>query len=322
MNENLKAVCEQFISDRDAIKSVFKWENYYILPVGALILNGKADTEKLKLCKTIIEKNTGIFSGFAGNARMPAAVKLAAFENPEEKFAEIHEIYKILKKYFGNSGYLAYISTVLADMIPASEADKLGERGKHIYKLMSKEHPFLTSMEDSPFALLFAFSEKSDEELIADMEDYYSRTKKLSYEGNVIQSISHIFAMESGDKEARVQKFKDLIGEIEKRGRKYSKYYELCILAALSLLPVDIGPMADEIIEADKFLSEQEGYGFFGYDKKTRLMHASMLVMNSYSSSAAETAAITTTLSMVAAQQAAMCAVIAASAASTAAETN
>ena len=322
MNENLKAVCERFISDRDAIKSVFKWENYYILPVGALILNGKADTEKLKLCKTIIEKNTGIFSGFAGNARMPAAVKLAASENPEEKFAEVHEIYKTLKKYFGNSGYLAYISTVLADMIYPSEADRLGERGKHIYKLMSKEHPFLTSMEDSPFALLFAFSEKSDEELIADMEEYYIRTKRLSYEGNVIQSISHIFAMESGDKEARVQRFKELIEEIEKRGRKYSRYYELCILAALSLLPVDIEAMADEIIEADKFLSEQEGYGFFGYDKKTRLMHASMLVMNSYSSSAAETAAVTTTLSMIAAQQAAMCAVIAASAASTAAATN
>ena len=322
MNENLKVVCEQFIADRDAIKSVFKWENHYILPVGALVLRGKADTEKLKLCKTIIEKNTGVFSGFAGSARMPAAVKLAAFENPEEKFAEILEIYNTLKKYFGNSGYLAYISTVLADMIPVSEADKLGERGKHIYKLMSKEHPFLTSMEDGPFALLFAFSEKSDEELIADMEDYYTRTKKLSYQGDVIQSISHIFAMESGDKETRVQRFKDLIGEIEKRGRKYSKYYELCVLAALSLLPVDIEPIADEIIEADKFLSEQEGYGFFGYDKKTRLMHAAMLVMNSYSSSAAETAAVTSTLAMVAAQQAAMCAIIAASAASTAAANN
>ena len=322
MNENLKAVCEQFVADRDAIKSVFKWENCYILPVGALILNGKADTEKLKLCKTIIEKNTGVFSGFAGNARMPAAVKLAVAENPEEKFAEILEIYNIRKKYFGNSGYLAYISTVLADMIPASEADKLGERGKHIYKLMSKKHPFLTGGEDSPFALLFAFSEKSDEELIADMEDYYTAVKKYSYDGNSAQSISHIFALENGDKDTRVQRFEDLFAAIESRGRKYSKYYELCVLAALSMLPVDIEKAADDIIEADKFLSEQEGYGFFGYDKKTRLMHASMLVMNSYSSSAAETAAVTTTLAMVAAQQAAMCAIIAASSASTAAATS
>ena len=35
MNEKLTAVCEQFISDRDAITSVLKWENHYILPVGA-----------------------------------------------------------------------------------------------------------------------------------------------------------------------------------------------------------------------------------------------------------------------------------------------
>ncbi len=322
MNEKLKAVCEQFIADRDMIKSVFKWENYYILPIGALILNGKADAEKLKLSKTIIEKNTGVFSGFAGNARMPAAVKLASAENTEEKFSEVIEIYNILKKYFGNSGYLAYISVILADMTTVSEINALGERGKRIYKLMSKKHPFLTGGEDSPFALLFAFSEKSDEELIEDMEEYYTSMKKLSYEGNAIQSISHIFAMEDGDKEARVQKFKDLISAIESRGRKYSKYYELSVLAALSLLPMDIDTMADEIIEADKFLSEQEGYGFFGYDKKTRIMHASMLVMNSHSSSVGETAAVTTTLAMVAAQQAAMCAIIAASAASTAAATN
>ena len=322
MNEKLTAVCEQFISDRDAIKSVFKWENHYILPVGALILNGKADAEKLKLCKKIIEKNTSVFSGFAGNARMPAAVKLASADNPEDKFAEIHEIYKILKKYFGNTSYLAYISAVLADMIPVSEADKTGERGKRIYKLMSKKHPFLTSGEDSPFAILFAFSEKGDEELIADMEDYYIKMKKLSYNGNVIQSISHIFALEGGDADAKIQRFSELLKEIESRGRKYSKYYELSVLAALSLLPVDIEKTADEVIEADNFLSKQEGYGFFGYDKKTRLMHAAMLVMNSYSSSAAETAAVTNTLAMVAAQQAAMCAIIASSASSTAAATN
>lgn len=322
MNEKLTAICEQFISDRDEIKAVFKWENHYILPIGALILRGKADAEKLKLCKTIIEKNTGVFSGFAGNARMPAAVKLASADNPEEKFAQILEIYNILKKHFGNTSYLAYISAVLADMIPVSEADEIGARGKKIYKLMSKKHPFLTSGEDSPFAILFAFSEKDDEELIADMEDYYIKMKKLSYDGNVIQSISHIFALEGGDADAKIQRFSELLKAVESRGRKYSKYYELSALAALSLLPSDIETMADEIIEADNFLSEQEGYGFFGYDKKTRLMHAVMLVMNIYSPSAGETAVVANTLAMVAAQQAAMCAIIASTAASTAAATN
>lgn len=322
MNDNLKAVCDRFIRDRDAIKDVFRWENNFIIPVGALSLRGKADTEKLKLCKIIVEKNTGVFSGFQGSGRLPAVIKLAAAEAPEDKFAVILEIYNVLKKYFGNSSFLAYISAVLADMVPVSEVDKLGERGKRIYKLMSEEHPFLTGSEDSPFALLFAFSEKSDEELITDMEAYYNKLKKLCNDGNTAQGLSHVFAFESGDMDVKIKRFTDLLAAVESRGRKYSKYYELSAFAALSLLPVDIETAADEIIEADAFLSEQEGYGFFGYDKKTRLMHAAMLVINSYSESAGETAAVTGTLAMVAAQQVAMCAIIAASAASTAAATN
>lgn len=322
MNEKLMSVCDQFISDRDMLQSVFKWANHYIMPVSALTLRGNSDAEKMKSCKKIIEKNTSVFSGFSGNAALPVAVKLASAEAPEEKFAEILEIYNILKKHFGNSGYLAYISTVLADMIPVSEADAIGERGRRIYKLMSKKHPFLTSGEDTPFAVLFAFSEKEDEELIADMEEYYIAMKRLSYDANVLQSISHMFALENGEREAKIQRFKDLFALLERRGRKYSKHYELPVLAALSLLPVDMETAADEIIEVDTFLSEQDGYGFFGYDKKTRLMHAVMLVMNSYSESAADTAVVTNTLAMVAAQQAAMCAIIAASAGSSAAATN
>ncbi len=322
MNAKLTAVCEQFISDRDAIKSVFKWENHYILPVSALTLRGNADAEKMKLCRKIIEKNTGIFSGFSGNAALPVAVKLAASEIPEEKFAVILEIYNILKKYFGNSGYLAYISTVLSDMTSVSEVDGIGERGKRIYKLMSKKHPFLTSGEDTPFAVLFAFSEKDDETLIDDMEEYYAGLKKLSYDANTVQSISHMFALEDGEKEAKIQKFRDLLAMLESRDRKYSRNYELSVLAALSMLPVDVETAAEEIVEADKFLSEQDGYGFFGYDKKTRLMHAAMLVMNCYSEMSADTAAVTNTLAMVAAQQAAMCALICASAASSSSAAN
>ena len=58
-------------------------------------------------------------------------------------------------------------------MITEGEADRIVSRGRVLYKRMRAEHPFLTSSEDSVFAVLMAFSDKSDDELVADMEACY-----------------------------------------------------------------------------------------------------------------------------------------------------
>ena len=79
--------------------------------------------------------------------------------------------------------------------------------------------------------------------------------------------------------------------------------------------------LVEDIKTVDAFLTEQKGYGgFFGLDKKTRLMHAAMIVSCDYvKNDNKDVAAMTGTLAAVAAQQAAMCAVIAASTAASAA---
>ena len=74
-----------------------------------------------------------------------------------------------------------------------------------------------------------------------------------------------------------------------------------------------------DIMDADDYLAQQKGYGFFGIGRKQRLMHAGMIVASSYieqeQSHAMNFAAISGTISLIAAQQAAMCAAIAASSA-------
>ena len=94
-------------------------------------------------------------------------------------------------------------------------------------------------------------------------------------------------------------------------------------LASLAMLPVEQSVLVEDIKAVDAFLAEQKGYGFLGLDKKTRLMHAAMIVSCDYiKNDTADIAAMTGAMAVVAAQQAAMCAVIAASAASTAASSN
>lgn len=319
----LKKACEQFVADRDMLKDIFKWENTYVIHVCAAVLGGKADEEKIKYCKKLVKKNKSAFSNFRGNVLMPLVVKLAVGSSPDEGLERISQIYDVLKKYFFGSEYLVFASAVLSDMISAEDINDAAAKGKQIYKLMSKEHPFLTSGEDNVFAVLMALSGKNEKSLINDMEACYKLLKKSFGDGNTVQTLSHILSLADGTPKDKSRRVIDIYEAIKSEGRKYSKYYELSVLVSLSLTENGINEIVSDVLEADAFLAEQEGYGFWGIDKKTRLMHAAMIVSGMYSdNNNGNTAVITGTLAMLAAQQAAMIAAVTASTVAAASASN
>ena len=322
MRDSLTRICESFIKNRDVIKANFKWESTLIVPVCASELTGRnidADSARLLQCRKLIEDNTSIFSNFRGNARLPIITKLAQDDYPARKLENTKKVYEILKKHFWSSQYLTLVAIILAELAGVEEAEKYAVRGKQIYELMKKEHPFLTSGEDGVFAVLMAFSEKENNELIADTEACYDILKQQFSSSNSVQALTHVLALSDGTSKEKCKKVFELYHELKNSGRKYGTYYELAVLGAVSLVSDDVNVLARDILDVDSFLANQKGYGLFGIDKKTRLMHAAMLVAGDYSKdNNAGTAAITGTLAMIAAQQAAMCAVIASTAAANA----
>lgn len=319
MRESLLRHCEAYIHNRDEIKSYFKRENQYMVAVCAFEFCDKnvlVDVERLLQCKNILEQTVGVFSKFRGNAYLPIICMLAADENPQARMAKAKEIHDALKLRFRDSEYVAMLATKLCEMIDEDQADGCGARAKDIYTLMKKEHPFLTGMEDSIFATLLAFSFKKDADLIEDIEVCFKMLKKFSNDNNAMQSLSHVLALTNEDPVKECERVLAIHKALEVRGYRYGKGYEMAILGALSILQSDISAIIEDIMEVDGFLAQQKGYNGFGIDKKTRLMHAAILVANDYSNkSIANTAAITGTLVMMAAQQAAMCSIIASTAA-------
>lgn len=324
MRDSLQKICKNFIHNRDTIKNSFRWDSQLIIPVCASNLcenNVLTDAAKLNQCKKIIDNKTGVFSNFRGTVKLPIITMLAASDYPEHKFNDALEIYNVLKKHFFGTEYLTLVATILTDMISVSEAEAYAARGKRIYELMKSKHPFLTSGEDSVFAVLMAFSEKTDAELITDMEACYTILKKTFSDSNAVQSLTHVFALVQGTPEEKCAQVIHFHQELNRAGRKYGKHYELAVLGALSIVAPNIQTVVADIICVDDFLANQSGYnGFFGIDKRTRLMQAAMLTACDYTlETNTTTAAMTGTLAMIAAQQAAMCAVVAASAAASSA---
>lgn len=321
--KELKKVCEDFIKNRDTLKETFRFQNSYLIPVCASYLTGKdqiVETEQLKKCSALMKK--GLPKAFGGNAKLPVLSILAADHNPEEKLERIQEIYQALKLHFHSSEYLALVAAIMDGLAAPAQYGQKAKRGKDIYHKMKKEHPFLTSKEDSVFAVLLAFSSRGDEELIADMETCYQSLKGEFSSGNYLQSLSQVLAFSDDASHAKCKRFSALYQTLKNVGLKYGRQYELAVLGALSVMPVDIGILADEIREVDAYLQTQKGYGIIGLNRKIRLMHAAMLVSGQHQKNQeihADAAVMTGTLALLAAQQAAMCAVMASCVAATAA---
>ncbi len=57
MNEQLTNLCEQYIRNRDTIKSVSTWDSALIIPMAAMIMTSRgqsADAEKIKACRKLL----------------------------------------------------------------------------------------------------------------------------------------------------------------------------------------------------------------------------------------------------------------------------
>ena len=318
MKQELQSRCELFIENRHKLQKTSGIEYYSIYTVASNVLTSKnveADQDKLKACRKLLKEKTGVFSAFRGNITLPLVSMLALDDDPQGKMDRAASLYKQLSKEFSASDCLPLAAMMLTDMVSDDEAEKIIERSRGIYRLMKKDHPFLTGSEDSVFAVLMAFSDKSDTQLLSDMEQVYEEMKAGGFNSYSSLAVSRVFALTGGyysDNCAKIRKVLDLLKD---QGRKYEKSYEMGVLAGLVSLPVPAETLVEEMLEVDAFLSKQKGYGFLGYDKKSRLMHAAMILSGFYSDEGsnrgAELSAITGTISMVATMQVVLIAAVA-----------
>ena len=324
MNTELQTIVVRYLEAREAVKSVFRMESTYSYPAAAnlyVTADRPVDPEKLADCKQLIKSEAGIFSNFRGSILTPLACKLALCEDPQKRWERASANYAILKEHFMRSEFLALAALLLTDSAEDSDVPALAARGKALYRRMKKEHPFLTGQEDSVFAILLAESPKSDDELIADAEACYRLLDERFLKGDGIQAASHVLAMIDGVPTDKAGKVIALYDAIRAAGGKYGKNWELSALAAFAADSAPVETVVNEMLEVDAMLEGQSGYTVFGYDRKTRMMHAAMLVSAYHMrgrDGIVNAAAQQSAIAMIAAQQAVICASIACSSAAAA----
>ena len=318
MREELLVLCREFIQNRDIVKANFSWENSYFYPIAAAIFSEKgkpADADRMKECRALLKENTGTFSDFRGNAQVVTFALLAADEDPKERLRKALTLFQAFRTHFWSSQYLPIAALMLSEPVPETQYDALAERARTIYERMKKEHPFLTSSEDSVFAAMLALSKERDSDVITETERCYRLLKEGFHDSNAVQSLSHVLALAEGRADEKCERVLSIYRALKEKKYRYGTGYELPTLGTLALLPVERDEVIAELCEVDAFLKTQKGYGtLFGASTQQRLMHAGMLVSIAHGADtkAMSSAAISGTIAMIAAQQAATIAAVAA----------
>lgn len=285
MKPELEKLCADYIANREAVHKAFRFDNGDLYSVCANIFcaAGKpADTGCLKECRKIIRKRTGCFSKFrSSKVRSILAAMLALGEKPEDRMPLANDYYRLLKRKFRGTEYLVLTAFLLTDLAGQPLTEETACRGKAIYRRMNRKHRVLTNKTDSVFAMLMAYSGKSEDELIEEVETCYHALKGKSFSSSGAQTAAQILSITDGSPEKKTQRLIELYDALQTAEIKYGHSDELGPLAALSLSDTPIPDLVNGIGEADEFLKGQNFYDA-KKDAEKRIMHAVMIVSDQY----------------------------------------
>lgn len=317
MNEMVKAKCDLFIDNRAKMEKGFKWSNSLMNIAAALTFtleNQAVDLERLKECKKLLEKNTGIFSGFQSYGMPIVVSKMAMSNDPIQYLNDIKPMYEKICKGMGltDSSYLIQSAICIYEADRLYDADSIIARFKELYKKMGKVHPLITSSDDVVFAMLLTLTDKSHDTIIREMEDCYNYLKKdvkLKVGSNEIQGISEVLTLSDGDMKEKCDKVVNLYNTFKEHGKKYGhEYNEFSSLGTLIDIDMDKDALVDEIIEVADYLKSAKGFSSWTLDNKQRLMFAAMIVGDTYNDNRAKAtySAINSTVAAVIAEEIAL----------------
>lgn len=284
MRESLNNLCKRFTWNINKSKKKYKFEHLLSNALAAVIYTKEdrdIDIDKIDKAKKVITDNTGIFSDFRGSNIFIGSVKLSLKDNMEEEFFSAQKTLEVFKKEFKFSRSSSTLAYFLAENRYKFDSEKAVLKGKEVYKIHKKNHPFITGDEDILLSILLGVNKEDINQGILDSEYYFGKLKgELKYSEDV-QKISNIFSLFDMDKNEISNRLIRLYSVLKDEKYKFSRD-TLFTLALVTLLEKDEDKIKNDIIEVYENLKENNIVGMFKMEKSYGLMFSAIIVTIDY----------------------------------------
>ena len=283
MTENVMRKVELFASNKNLIHKKFVWDYHLMSVLSGMVFtmeNKEADIDAMKNSLKVLKKNTGVFSPFRSSERLFTVSKMALSSDPEKYIKDLVSVYgKIKKGRMMADSFMVVAAANIVDAGRQSDADVIVAKFNRIMKAMKKDHPVLTGRADMPLVVSLAMTDRSVEEIAAELEENY-RTLKTFFKGNSdsVQGLAEVLTLQEGDPARKAGKVIDIYNAFKANHRRYSREYGLASLGALIGSKKDPDTLVKEICEAERYLASRKGMGMSIMGKSDRLMFAALIV--------------------------------------------
>ncbi len=282
MDSKLQEKCDLIVKNRELVGKAFLLESGMIYTVAALSYAEKGiavDIDKIKKCQSLLKSKQGFFSELRGNNEIIVSTKMALSDDPEKYVDDLFTIYKKFQKgKIFDSPHRVAAAITICDTHNESQADSIIAKTNEILKGMNKAHPFLTSDDDTAYAVLLALTNKSTEDILEELQNSFQILKKdFVLNNNSVYTLCQALTIYGGNYEQKCQKAMEIYKTFAKKGHKYGKGSELAAIGFLTSINRNVDELVSEIIEVSEYLKTQKGFKTLDIGKETRLMIASMI---------------------------------------------
>lgn len=313
MNPELERVCAQFVDYRYQLREMNIFQSYHQLyPLCAyicMIRNQEPNEEIMNLCRQLIRERFGAFNMFRGNGEKAITALLACENDPGMAADLCVEAYDALRDEFSASHYLPMLAYYMATAIAPGKYEEFADSTLRLYHMFNDMHPILTSEEDVIFIGLLNATKRSHAELVKEAEDIWQALRDdFRWNKDALQTCAHALVLCPGDPMLKAARFYNLFKRLRAEGFRYRKGFDAVPLAIVANLGIDAEQIVDDFIEAQHYLEQSGGYGFWsGFSTQTRYMHTILVLSAYYGNGNSELAAafIVSVLREIAEQQAA-----------------
>lgn len=152
--------------------------------------NAEINVSNVNNARNIIKDKTSLISNFRSYNLLTTAVNLSLFDNPNQVFDEILDIYNKLKKQFFQSAYLVLVAHYLYTNKHKLPIDEAIIKTKEAYDRMKTNHYFLTSSDDVMASAMIATNSNNLEKTFEEIEECYKILNNNGYfKGNNLQAL-------------------------------------------------------------------------------------------------------------------------------------
>lgn len=283
MKDNFLKKIDTMQNNYITLEKAFPWEQSLSRHFTALMFaqkdNQNFDVAAIKDMIDLIKNETGLFSIYRGTFKfMLAALLVQKYTNPHEQFKQMLKNHDYLKSAgFKSSSYLpiANYALLITSENDSSQLDVSNRAIKaySIYLKMKENHPWLTSGDDYPLAVLLAEFDNP----ITKIELYYNHLAEMGnfYKGGSLQLLSHILSF-SDEPVLEVVNRCIKLQTIMKNNKLNVQSSFYSALGLTSLLNDDSGDLVKDFIDVALYLNQLKKYKWLG--KGMNILLASALV--------------------------------------------